>query len=974
MSASRAATVFLALSAAVCGLWLFADRATTGFGHEGADEKPDAGSRDNRVLLFLELGKQDTEQRPWKGSIAVSPGRVVSVEIDRAAQNSKVEGANFEVRAKRAQVGKKGAKKNNAKKNANKNDGKLALDSARLKVVLDAPPKAKVDIDTGNGEIHFVLADLAPGSTKDFLGGEASVERSEMALPLTGKETEDDFPVAAKAADGKVWLAYVEYTPGPPLVEQRVLEGNFGPLQVAGNGDRVRLLSYDGRRWSKPLDVTDEKLDIWRPAIAVDGSGVVHVVWSQKASDDWNLFARQYDPAKKGAAAWSKTRQLTQMAGSDFQVVATTDSAGKVWLAWQSWRGDNYEIVLSAIAPSGELDEPTVISKSKANDWNPSIAADKAGNVVVAWDTYDRGNYDVQLFSSKDGRILAVADSPRFEARACVTCDRDGRVWVAYEEGDEQWGKDYSTNEYQKIPFDKNPGYALYINRTVRVKCLVDSAWKQPTDDLEEAIEDVMPRGRSVPRLAADSKGGVWLAVRHALTKGGAGEAWQSYAMRFDGSQWGEPMKLVGSANLMDNRPALVEVNDGLLTVFSGDDRTKTQDRGQDDLFASVLKIDGKGVTPELEAAKDPELENVPKVHPNEKDDIARIRNYRVTVGGQELKLLRGEFHRHTEYSAHRDGDGLLEDSLRYAHDAGDMDWMGNGDHDNGLGHEYMWWLIQKTFDIHTHTPHFLGAMTYERSVVYPNGHRNVMMPKRGIRPLPRGDIKSGNAETGTPDTKTLYAYLKFFGGMCASHTSGTNMGTDWRDNDPDVEPVVEIYQGHRHNYEHFGAPRSPTQQTNIGGYQPAGFIWNALEKGYRLGFQSSSDHISTHISYGMVLAPELTRPGIIEAFKKRHSYAATDNIILVVRCGEQLMGDSFSIRERPSLTIDVEGTAPVAKLHVIRDNKYIYTTEPNERRVHRTVTDADAAPGKTSYYYVRIEQADGNLAWASPMWITYQP
>jgi hypothetical protein len=27
-------------------------------------------------------------------------------------------------------------------------------------------------------------------------------------------------------------------------------------------------------------------------------------------------------------------------------------------------------------------------------------------------------------------------------------------------------------------------------------------------------------------------------------------------------------------------------------------------------------------------------------------------------------------------------------------------------------------------------------------------------------------------------------------------------MGTDWRDNDPVVEPVVEIYQGDRQNYE----------------------------------------------------------------------------------------------------------------------------------------------------------------------------
>src|SRR6185436_14135918 len=143
-------------------------------------------------------------------------------------------------------------------------------------------------------------------------------------------------------------------------------------------------------------------------------------------------------------------------------------------------------------------------------------------------------------------------------------------------------------------------------------------------------------------------------------------------------------------------------------------------------------------------------------VHDDEAAVVARMREHRVNVNGRELQLLRGEFHRHTEFSAHRDGDGLLEDSIRYAHDAGDLDWMGNGDHDNGLGHDYMWWLIQKTFDIYHQPTHFVGCMTYERSVSYPNGHRNVMMPRRGIRPLPRGDLK-GTPEQGTPDTKVLY-------------------------------------------------------------------------------------------------------------------------------------------------------------------------------------------------------------------------
>jgi hypothetical protein len=284
-----------------------------------------------------------------------------------------------------------------------------------------------------------------------------------------------------------------------------------------------------------------------------------------------------------------------------------------------------------------------------------------------------------------------------------------------------------------------------------------------------------------------------------------------------------------------------------------------------------------------------------------------------------------------------------------------------------------MWWLMQKHTDFYHNPPHFVGVHTYERSVVYPNGHRNIIMPRRGIRPLPRGTLP-GTAEKGSPDTKMLYAYLKQFGGICASHTSATNMGTDWRDNSTEFEPVVEIYQGHRHNYEHLGAPRAPTQATQIGGYEPAGFVWNALEKGYRLGFQCSSDHVSTHMSYAVLLTEDVSRQGIIDAFKQRHSYGATDNIVLVVRSGDHVMGDEFVTAERPTLHILVRGTAPIAKLHVLRDNKYVYTTEPNVREVNLRYTDMAASAGKNSFYYVRVEQSDGNLAWASPMWIAYKP
>jgi hypothetical protein len=135
-------------------------------------------------------------------------------------------------------------------------------------------------------------------------------------------------------------------------------------------------------------------------------------------------------------------------------------------------------------------------------------------------------------------------------------------------------------------------------------------------------------------------------------------------------------------------------------------------------------------------------------------------------LGGKTYLLLRGEFHRHSELTAHSDGpDGSLEDNWRYALDAADLDWMGSGDHDNGFHHEYLWWLSQKTADIVNHPPRFIGMFSYERSVSYPSGHRNVMFVQRGIRPLPRlgggerQELLMGTPEAGAPDVKMLYRY-----------------------------------------------------------------------------------------------------------------------------------------------------------------------------------------------------------------------
>ena len=155
------------------------------------------------------------------------------------------------------------------------------------------------------------------------------------------------------------------------------------------------------------------------------------------------------------------------------------------------------------------------------------------------------------------------------------------------------------------------------------------------------------------------------------------------------------------------------------------------------------------------------------------------------------------------------------------------------------------------------------------------------------------------------------------------------------------------------------------------GGGQRA-FINLAREKGYQFGFEASSDHVSTHMSYTVAIVKSNTRDGVLEALRQRHVYAATDDILADVRSGSHLMGDAFSSPELPELHVRLSGTAPFARVHIIKNNRYVYGSEPNANDVEFSWRDNAAAHGKTSYYYVRAEQQDGEIVWASPFWITY--
>lgn len=966
---------------------------------KAADEAPP-------TAILIELGVLDDKKikpRDWSGRARVDGAKEVGREgyRFRPSEGDKLlEGGRWEAST---HWGMRAPPKNKAVK--------LMEPIATVGVVLhlsDVKPDATLTLEAkaeGLAKAVVPLKDVLAGKRVEAWDGNAVVRLVSTATPVADGPTEDDMPAACYGPDGTLWVAYVSYTLRDPArrIEQKQVKeqpASFKHLVKPEFADQVWVKGYRDGKWTRPVPVTGPNESVARCAVAAEGDGTVWVTYSALRDGRHRIFSR----AVKGDAPAGPEVAVKGWAGPEINPVACTDSGGNVHLLYQTWptaalpgKGAVNVGLRKLAIKGGKIDERGTTIGSEGNLWHPALAAGPGGAVARAHDAYD-GDYDVayDIDGGPKGWLPGFAAySSRCEARPSLAYDSQGRLWIAYEEGPEQWGKDYGA-------LDSADGAPLYSSRSVRVVCLdADGKLKRPAAELPTSKVEVpkLPFDAqkthrferatryAYPKIGIDGKGRVWLTYRQSFGSrysSHPGSYWLTYARRLDGDRWTEPVEVHHSCGLLDDRPVLLpHKSGGLIVVHNTDGRFTTPETIDNQIFQSYLNLPGEPVEPKLvphdPGRKDPKLVARAK---EEADAVKKIRDYRIDAGGKKRMLLRGEYHRHTELSWDGGPDGSLEDMFRYAIDAVGFDWIGNGDHDNGAGREYPWWLTQKFSDAYLLSGKFTPMFTYERSVPYPHGHRNVMFARRGIMTLPRLAAPKDEQKVAgihADDTKMLYRYLRELDGICAVHTSATGMGTDWRDNDPVAEPIVEIYQGDRMSYEHEGAPRAgyeadtKKEPINVAGWYPKGFINLALQKGHKLGFQASSDHWSTHISFFVVLAEKNDRDSILAAVKKRHCYGATDNIILDVRSGAHVMGDEIKTSAAPSLSVTVIGTNKLAKVEILKDSKVVHTAKPDGREYKGTWTDPNPAAG-VHYYYVRVVQADDEIAWGSPLWFDYKP
>jgi hypothetical protein len=304
-------------------------------------------------------------------------------------------------------------------------------------------------------------------------------------------------------------------------------------------GDEV----FVQRAGGQPMKVTERPGDLFATATAIDTRGRVWVVWSEHQGADWHLLARRYD-----GQSWSRIDQLTTGHGNNLFHRLAADPRGNLHLVWQAFRGGRSDIFLKSLhgdrwSPEINLSDPA--RDARADDWAPAVTADRSGTVWVAWDSYAGGNYNVLLRpvrAGKAGELIHVTDSPRLHANPSLAVDAQDRLWIAYDEAEENWAKDTG--------FLLTGGAGIYQSRKIRCVIYANGKWLAPRADLDQAMPPGVRRYVQSPRLAPGADGRMWVLFRPRTSAmlpqslWAAGGKWEVLATYYSGDHWSPPFTL----------------------------------------------------------------------------------------------------------------------------------------------------------------------------------------------------------------------------------------------------------------------------------------------------------------------------------------------------------------------------------------------------------------------------------------------
>ncbi len=328
-------------------------------------------------------------------------------------------------------------------------------------------------------------------------------------------------------------------------------------------------------------------------------------------------------------------------------------------------------------------------------------------------------------------------------------------------------------------------------------------------------------------------------------------------------------------------------------------------------------------------------------------------------------RTLFGDIHQH---SAHSDGIGTADEPYLRARYAYGDDFCALSDHESFIGKRVgpgEWRHLTSAAERHDDPGRFATLLAYEwTGRMFPGpGHKVVYSPTADVPVLSRDAI---------PEGRDLVAAAKGIGAIAVPHHVGWT-GADESAHDPAVQPVFEICSCHG-CYESFG--HALGQRGDLRDQM----IDALLARGHRFGFIASSDGHGLLYHHGVarkrdpfrtglcaVQARACTREAILEALRERRCYATSGaKILLDLRVNEAPMGSELRGVRIGEVKAEAWGTAPIERLELVGSAGCLAAIAGDGAHAALKARIAD------TYVYARVVQADGEMAWSSPVFMDH--
>ncbi|MDP6652768.1 MAG: DUF3604 domain-containing protein [Gammaproteobacteria bacterium] len=277
-----------------------------------------------------------------------------------------------------------------------------------------------------------------------------------------------------------------------------------------------------------------------------------------------------------------------------------------------------------------------------------------------------------------------------------------------------------------------------------------------------------------------------------------------------------------------------------------------------------------------------------------------------------QFRIFWGDTHGHSGYA---EGIGTVDFFMRFARDDARLDFVTHSEHDIWLD-AGEWELMRATtaeFDEPGKFTPFLG-WEWTRHTRF-GGHHNVLFR----------EVKDQIPVSGLsfPVLSELYAELheRYESADVLVIPHAHNPG-DYRQSDPQLEPLIEIMSMH-------------------GSFQ--WFMEAYLSHGHEVGVVAASDDHLSHPGYsapnrnslaqrgglGAVFAPEHSRDAIFDGMKEKRTYATTgDRIILNLDVNGTGMGQRAAFSDSRNITGRAIGTAPIRSITLYKNDEQIWQQE----------------------------------------------